>query len=319
MGKISTYGTVSAPTLSDKLIGTYVEDMNLTKNFRIGDLFNLAAEGSLVPYTGATQNVDLGNYGIIAAYFIKAGGLSSQFLKADGSVDSNVYLTEDTASTTYVPYTGATNDVVLGTQSLYANNLYAEGSIHLSAGPFYVGDDDPGANGQVLYSQGSLLPPKWGNLPAHNYGSFYDTTTQTVTSGGIAAIKYNTAVISSGVTIVNNPSGQPTRITFANAGTYNIQFSAQLNRATGGSSKQVSIWLRKNGTDVPYSNTHLTVQANASYLVAAWNFMETVAANQFIEIMWSQNDAINIVAEPADTVLPHPATPSVILTVDKVS
>jgi hypothetical protein len=46
-----------------------------------------------VPYTGAGGSVDLGAFNITAESLIKAEGLSSQFLKGDGSVDSNVYLT----------------------------------------------------------------------------------------------------------------------------------------------------------------------------------------------------------------------------------
>ena len=45
-----------------------------------------------VPYTGATQNVNLGIYSLTASSLIKNGGTSAQFLKADGSVDSNAYI-----------------------------------------------------------------------------------------------------------------------------------------------------------------------------------------------------------------------------------
>jgi hypothetical protein len=45
-----------------------------------------------VPYTGATGAVNLGAFGITAASLVKSGGTSSQFLKADGSVDSNTYV-----------------------------------------------------------------------------------------------------------------------------------------------------------------------------------------------------------------------------------
>ena len=40
---------------------------------------------------------------IIATKFVKQGGTSAQFLKADGSVDSNTYLTTSAASDTYQP------------------------------------------------------------------------------------------------------------------------------------------------------------------------------------------------------------------------
>ena len=94
MGKISTYAQVSSPSLSDKVIGTDVSNMDATKNFTIADILSLgSSSGLLVPYTGATGSVDLGVHTIRANSFVKQGGTSSQFLKADGSVDTNTYLT----------------------------------------------------------------------------------------------------------------------------------------------------------------------------------------------------------------------------------
>jgi hypothetical protein len=78
------------------------------------------SSGGYVPYTGAVTTVNLGAQSILAGSFVKAGGTSSQFLKADGSVDSNTYLTTGNAAATYVPYTGATADVNLGTHDLAA-------------------------------------------------------------------------------------------------------------------------------------------------------------------------------------------------------
>jgi hypothetical protein len=73
-----------------------------------------------VPYVGAVTTVDLGAQTIQAGSFVKAGGTAAQFLKANGSVDSNTYLTTGSAAATYVPYTGATADVNLGTHDLTA-------------------------------------------------------------------------------------------------------------------------------------------------------------------------------------------------------
>ena len=91
MAKISTYPIVSVPTLNDLLIGTDVENLNETKNFSIGDIGGLIGQG-FVPYVGATGNVNLGAFSITAASFIVPGGLSSQFLKANGTLDSTVYV-----------------------------------------------------------------------------------------------------------------------------------------------------------------------------------------------------------------------------------
>jgi hypothetical protein len=91
MAKISTYPILSNPTINDILIGTDVEDLNITKNFSIGSIVDIVGN-EFVPYVGATGNVNLGAFNITATSFIVAGGLSSQFLKANGTLDSTVYV-----------------------------------------------------------------------------------------------------------------------------------------------------------------------------------------------------------------------------------
>jgi hypothetical protein len=94
--KISSYAVLSNPQLGDKLIGTDVNNMDVTKNFTIESLLDLGVayyQGDFVPYTGATTNLVLGSNSITASSIIKAGGTASQFLKADGSVDNTSYLT----------------------------------------------------------------------------------------------------------------------------------------------------------------------------------------------------------------------------------
>lgn len=151
------------------------------------------------------------------------------------------------------------------------------------------------------------------------HGSFYDTTTQTVTSGQVKAMEFNhtDATSTNGFSITNNLSGRPTRITAANTGVYNLQFSAQLNRTTGGQSKQVDIWIAVNGTPVPATATGVNVQANANKLVAAWNFFVPLTAGQYVELMWTQDDAIQILYEAAAGAIPVD-TPSVIATINQV-
>jgi hypothetical protein len=150
-------------------------------------------------------------------------------------------------------------------------------------------------------------------------GSFFDTSTQTCASGAIEAMKVNNSeAFNSGVFVGIDIDSNPTLFTVSNAGVYNVQFSAQLNRTSGGSSKTVSIWLRKNGVDIPNTATHLNVQANAGKLVAAWNFFVEIGATDSIQIMWSQDDAIDILYQAADTLIPHPAVPSVIITINRV-
>ena len=102
------------------------------------------------------------------------------------------------------------------------------------------------------------------------------------------------------------------------AGTYNIQFSAQLhNTGGGGSGNTVNIWFRLNGSDIANSDTKVTVPSNAPYVVAAWNFIVTVAANNYVELVWFTDNA-NIILEQEPATATHPAIPSVILTANQI-
>jgi len=150
-------------------------------------------------------------------------------------------------------------------------------------------------------------------------GSFYDLFTQTCAPGGIEAMQLNASEsFNNGVGVNLDTFSKPTMFVVGNTGVYNVVFSAQLNRTSGGSAQIVSIWLRKNGVDVPNTATHVSVQANAGKLVASWNFFVDMTPSDTIQIMWSQNGAIQLLSEPEDLVLPHPAIPSVIVTINQV-
>ena len=309
MGKISGYANDSTPNVGDKLIGTDVNDLNATKNFTIGQILSLgASSGLLVPYTGATGPVNLGVHGITANSFIKTGGTSSQFLKADGSVDSNTYLTSSSLSG-LVPYTGAVSSVNLGSNNITANSFIKVGGLSTQ---FLKANGTVDSTVYATASSVTALTPY--------YGSFYDTTLQTALVANTAyPMKLNStdSTATSGFSIINDGLGNPTIIKAANAGIYNIAFSVQIQRTSGGSSETVNIWLKRNGSNLAWTNTFVNVQANAGYLVAAWNFLVQLDANSEAQLMWSTSSTtIQLVTGAATGV--HPETPSVILTVNKV-
>lgn len=128
-------------------------------------------------------------------------------------------------------------------------------------------------------------------------------------------MKFNNIDIQNGVSL-----NAGTQFQVLNNGVYNLQFSAQIFRTGGGTAETIDIWLRKNGVDVPDSNTRINVQSNSVFLVAAWNWFSQLNAGQFLEIMWSVTDnRIQLQYDPANLVVPHPAIPSVIATISKVS
>lgn len=148
------------------------------------------------------------------------------------------------------------------------------------------------------------------HLHLTRYGSFYDTTTQTIAVANTAyAMTFNSTAYSQGVTI-----GTPTsRVYVDRVGMYNIQFSAQLDR-TAAPAGLIYIWLRVNGVDVAYSAGQIRIQGNNAETLAAWNYIQQLNAGDYFELMWSASDTDSqLLAEPAAA--PVPAIPSIILTV----
>jgi hypothetical protein len=155
---------------------------------------------------------------------------------------------------------------------------------------------------------GATGPPGTGGLGS--YGSFYDTTTQTNAVAAGNAMRFNTTDFNSGVSIVSN-----SRITFTNAGKYNIAFSAQMEKTDGGTDT-AEIWLKKNGNNVAFTNTKFYLVGNSAKEVAAWNFFVNASANDYFEIFWySADSAVRVFAEIAGT---RPAIPSIIMTVNQI-
>jgi len=145
-------------------------------------------------------------------------------------------------------------------------------------------------------------------------GTFYDTNTQTILSGASASLQLNTPVIQDGVTVVSN-----SRITVSRTGIYNLQFSAQLS-TPGGGSPDVHIWLRKNGNNVTYSNTGVVMQNSNQKQVAAWNFVESLIAGDYLELVAYLNGGSSVLflAEAAGPTNGGVGVPSMIVTMTQI-
>ena len=167
------------------------------------------------------------------------------------------------------------------------------------------------ANSAASSSTGQDLAPLYTpQVSDKRYGAFYDTTTQNAAAINTAyPITINSTNITNGVYI-----GTPTsRIYVDRVGTYNFQFSAQLNKSGGGSGN-VFIWYRVNGVDAANSATSVTLAGSSSAAVAAWNFVINLSAGDYFELVWSTSDT-NCEIQAAAASGPVPAIPSVILTV----
>lgn len=149
------------------------------------------------------------------------------------------------------------------------------------------------------------------------HGSFYNTTTQAnPVASAVNLMKLNSIYDAGGGTqyaIKKNTD----RVYVTQTGVYNVAFSAQLDK-TGGSASDVFIWIRINGQNVAHSAGKVVINGPNSEIVAAWNWVLTIANGDYIEIAWQSSDtAVVLLAAPASGNIPE--TPSVILTITWVS
>jgi len=150
--------------------------------------------------------------------------------------------------------------------------------------------------------------------PAPRWGAFYDTTTQTAAAINTAyAMTLNTTDSSFGC----YRGATTSQVFVTNAGTYNIQFSAQFDNTSGGN-HLAYIWLRVNGADVANSASQIRLKGTDGELVPAWNFFASLKSGDYFQIMWAVSDtAVQLTAQAAAA--PVPAIPSVIVTVMEIT
>jgi hypothetical protein len=160
--------------------------------------------------------------------------------------------------------------------------------------------------------------------PLGYYGAWQDDITQTAAASntGYAMIYRITDITPNGISIVSNGTN-PTRITFANTGIYNIQFSSQFQNLAN-SPQDVTIWLRKNGTDVTGSAGVIGMEARKNpgdpyHTIAGWNYVLSVVAGEYYELVWSTTDHTNVQMHFYAAGSPPPSAASVILTVTQQS
>ena len=160
----------------------------------------------------------------------------------------------------------------------------------------------------------------YADLAGRAYLSAYDTTDQTGSTSAATAVKINTTAFSQGISITNNGSGNPTRITFAAAGIYMIAPSLQFANSDGTANHVVTVWGAKNGVAIPATATKLAIPksgdgGSAFFQIVAY---EQLAAGDYIEVMWlPDNAAVTIDYLAAGAIAP--SNPSIILVAERIA
>jgi len=146
-----------------------------------------------------------------------------------------------------------------------------------------------------------------------------DTDQAATTTTAENIMSFSTTDYSLGASLVDN-----TKLKVDYSGLYNIQFSVQLINTTN-DVQEVSIWFKKNGTNVASSNSEFGIKQRkssgvGSRAIAALNFFIALEKDDYVELAWRPSDiGVSIEHFATQTTPDRPATPSIIATVSYLS
>jgi hypothetical protein len=292
-------------------------------------------------YTGTVTSVATGT-GLTGGTITSSGTLSlnSKLAPLDSLTGNSLKLARvnsgETALEYFTPTYGTGTVTSVGTTGLISGGpITSAGTITTSMNTNkLVGRSSVGTGIMEEITVGSGLTLTGGTLsnattptPLGYYGAWQTDATQTAAASNVGyPMRFEIADITpNGISIVNNGSGDPTRITFANTGIYNIQFSSQFQNIDN-AEHNVTIWLRLNGTDVTGSSGFVQIPkrraagvGNEGHVITSWNYVLSVVAGQYYELVWSTNNHTNVTMQFYVAGSPPPSAASVIMTVTQQS
>ena len=187
----------------------------------------------------------------------------------------------------------------------------------------YFAENNGALNGyfrKLISVLGALFGPRGGKFMNNPHGAFQDSTDQVAANTTTAyAVTFNTTDFANGVTVASN-----SRITVADGGIWNLQFSIQFTNTTN-ASQDVDVWFRVNGTNAANSNSRFGFAPRKGvgdpyHIIAAMNYFLSLNATDYVEIMWRPTDVgVTIEQYAAGTSPTRPAVPSAIATMSFVS
>jgi hypothetical protein len=147
-----------------------------------------------------------------------------------------------------------------------------------------------------------------------SYGRFVDTTNQQPAEINTPyAITYNTTRISNGVSL-GTPSS---RIVVDQSGSYDFIYSLSIT-STNAAAKNIYVWARKNGVDIPLSAKQKTLVGNSVSDVLTGNVPVSMLPGDYLEFMYAADNLAVIINAPTEISF-APSIPSVVITVTQLA
>jgi hypothetical protein len=221
-------------------------------------------------------------------------------------IDSRLTIAESKA----VTIGAVAADILPATDNVYSlgSNAKRFASVHIGPGTLYLTDRTLTSNTAAItinngvFNINGIAQAQLPNISVTNltfndatvqttaykpyYGSFESTATQT--SGGVTSanlVTFNAVTNSSGTSI--DTGATSSKITFANAGTYAIDFNGLYFFSGGASNYNITVWYAKNGNAVANSAyTFTTTSSQSAQVMGHITDLVTVAANDYIQIYW---------------------------------
>jgi len=150
-------------------------------------------------------------------------------------------------------------------------------------------------------------------FPRLFYGNFSSLTSQLpLLINTPYAVDFTITEFSSGVIVQDN-----SKIVTQYSGLYSFDFKLQVT-SSNSSSKNIYIWIRKNGIDVPNTTSKVNLLGNGVDITPSWSFIQSMQNNDYFQLMYAcDSTAISINAPPSTAFCP--ATPSATLRVNQVN
>ena len=158
------------------------------------------------------------------------------------------------------------------------------------------------------------------HIAPNPHATLSSSVDQTIADPAAAqVVTFDTTTNANGITLVAN-----TKITLPQVGNYMFAVSAVAAATGAANAKQVSMWFRKNGSDVANSNTYLSVSKDVPTVIAVSFDLPCTAVGDYYEVWWSGEttsvklDAVAAVTGSVGFPPNQPASPSIVVAVSQI-